>query len=95
MLPDGFQWQPRWQYDRHRSALVLERVQVAMLLEKVTGGWFARLWAHRPITAPVVTRECTSLEAGRAGVEAWARRHEATIREEVRRTVWPVHRGAG
>lgn len=97
MLPEGFNWAPRWQYDPHRSALMLQGVQVASLLDKVTGGWFARLWVHHPITAPLVTRECSSLEAGRAGVEAWACRHEARLREEVGLVVAgrPVHRGAG
>lgn len=97
MLPSGFQWAPRWQYDTQRTALTLDGVQVAMLLDKVTGGWYARLWVHWPITAPVVTRPCSSLEAGRAGIEAWACRHEARLRQEVGRhiAVRPVVRGVG
>lgn len=83
MLPDGFHWANRYQYDTQRTALVLKGQQVAMLLEKVGGGWFARLWAHWPIEAPLVTRPCSSLEAGRAGIETWASRHEARLRAEV------------
>jgi hypothetical protein len=83
MLPEGFHWAKRFQYDTHESALCLGDEQVAMLLERVDGSWFARLWAHWPITAPLVTRPCSSFEAGRAGVEAWARRHEGRIRREV------------
>ena len=82
MLPDGFHWAPRWQYDTDRTALTLVGVQVAMLLERVNGGWFVRLDCHHPITAPMVTLPCTTLETRRAGCEAWARRHEARLRAE-------------
>lgn len=97
MLPEGFQWQPRWQYDTQLTALTLDGVQVAALLDRVDGSWFARLWAHHGIEAPLVTRPCTSFEAGRAGIEAWACRHEARLREEVARHIAgrPVVRGVG
>lgn len=85
MLPEGFHWAKRHQYDTQDTALVLDGTQVAMLLQRLDGSWFARLEAHQPITEPLVTRPCTSLEAGRAAIEAWACRHEARLRDEVGR----------
>ncbi|HEY4529399.1 MAG TPA: hypothetical protein VIG97_03570 [Luteimonas sp.] len=85
MLPDGFQWAKRHQYDTQETALVYRRKQVAVLLERLDGSWMARLECHWPITEPLVTRACSSLEAGRAGVEEWARRHAARLRAEVAR----------
>lgn len=82
MLPEGFSWQARYQYDTQQTALVYRGKQVAMLLDRVDGGWFSRLWCHWPIDAPLVTRQCSSFEAGRAGIEAWACRHEERIRAE-------------
>ncbi|NLA66823.1 MAG: hypothetical protein GX856_00990 [Gammaproteobacteria bacterium] len=84
MLPEGFSWANRHQYDTRQTALVLDGRQVAMLLERIDGTWFARLECHWPITAPLVTRRCRSLDAGRAGIEAWAVRHQARLRAEVR-----------
>lgn len=83
MLPDGFTWANRGQYDTQLNALVYRGRQVAMLLERVDGGWAARLWAYQPIPEPLVMRRCSSLDAGRAGIEVWARRHEARIRADV------------
>lgn len=83
MLPEGFEWRNRYQYDTQCTALYLGGKQVAMMLERVDGTWFARLEGHWPITAPTVTRDCRSLESGKAGIEAWAVRHEARLREEV------------
>ncbi|MGH8075611.1 MAG: hypothetical protein ACREO4_16295 [Lysobacter sp.] len=88
MLPEGFRWAKRHQYDTQDTALVLDGTQVAMLLARLDGSWFVRLWAHWSIREPLVTRPCTSLDAGRAGIETWACRHEAQIRDEVARQVW-------
>lgn len=95
MLPTGFQWQPRYQYAKDELALKLGDETVAMLMQDNHGGWYARLWCHWAISEPVVTRPCSSFEAGRAGIEAWAVKHEARLREEVGRKVRPVHRGVG
>lgn len=83
MLPEGFRWIPRHQYDTQETALALGGTQVAFLLERNGGGWFARLDAQRGMAGPLVLRDCTSYEAGRAGIEAWACRHERRLREEV------------
>lgn len=83
MLPDGFEWVPRYQYAREEIALALDGEHVASLLHRLDGSWYARLEIQRPIDAPLVTRSCTSFEAGKAGCEAWACRHEARLRAEV------------
>ena len=83
MLPPDFQWQPRWQYAHGELALVLDGVHVAHLLRRLDGSWFASLDVHRGIRAPVVTHDCRSLETGTAGVEMWAGRHAARLRQEV------------
>lgn len=81
MLPTGFQWISRGQYAEDELALVCNGRHVAMLMKRVDGvTWMARLDAHQPIASPVVSRDCSSFEAGKAGIEAWAARHEATLR---------------
>ena len=81
MLPTDFKWIPRGQYAPDELTLTVGGRYVAMLMTKVDGvTWIARLDCHQPITAPVVTRECVSRESGIAGIEAWAVRHEATLR---------------
>ena len=42
---------------------------VAMLMQRTDGTWFARLECHLPIEAPVVIRNCTSFDTGKAGIE--------------------------
>lgn len=81
MLPDGFQWVPRGQYAEDELALLCNGRHVAMLMKMVDGKrWIARLDAHQPITSDVVMRPCTSRESGMAGIEAWAGRHQETLR---------------
>ena len=81
MLPTGFQWISRGQYCGHELALKLDGRCIAQLMRKVDGvTWLAQLDCHQPITAPVVMRRCTSFEAGKAGIEAWAARHETTLK---------------
>ena len=41
MLPAGFHWAKRHQYDEHDSALILGGRQVAMLIQRLNGTWFA------------------------------------------------------
>lgn len=83
MLPDGFEWRVRHQYAEGELALVYGGKQVAMLMRKAGGDWFARLWTHWPVTAPLVVRDCSSFEGGKAGIEMWAARHQEQIRREV------------
>ncbi len=93
MLPEGFEWKDRYQYAEGELALVYGGKQVAMLMRKAGGDWFARLWTHWPVTAPLVVRDCSSFEAGKAGIEAWAERHQDRIRAEAaagRRPDWPA-----
>lgn len=80
-LPEGFKWIPRYQYAPGELALTLDGRHIAQLMKKVDGlAWIARLDCQQPITAPVVMRDCTSFEAGKAGIEAWVLRHEDTLR---------------
>lgn len=85
MLPDGFDWVPRWQHADGELALKLDGKTVAMLLRRANGDWFARLECHWPITEPLVLRDCSNFEAGKAGVEAWAARHVERLRAEITR----------
>lgn len=82
-LPDGFRWIKRTQYSKADNALALGDEVVAYVDDRVGGGWMARLDCQQPITAPLRTRICTSLEAGRAGCVAWVWRHEERLRREV------------
>ena len=84
MLPDGLQWVRRHQYEKSEpAALALDGQIVAMLLECSDGSWFATLERHQPLEAPLVTRPCTSFEAGRRGCEIWATRHLGRLRAEL------------
>lgn len=68
------------------------------MLEKLDGTWFARLDNHvGDVRTPMVFRDCTSFENGRAGLELWATRHQERLRREVAETdaKRPRHRGAG
>ena len=83
-LPSDFRWTQAHQHEKGRStALALGDVQVARMLDRLDGSWFVRLECHRGISAPLVTRRCTSFEQGVAGTEEWVRRHEARLRAEV------------
>lgn len=82
MLPEGFKWVPRYEHAKGELALVLDdRRHVAQLMRMVDGvTWIARLIPVPGIHAPVITRQCTSFESGKAGIEAWACKYEAEIR---------------
>lgn len=83
-LPDGFQWIPASQYEKGEPrALALDGHMVAMLIDRVDGGWFARLEVQKPLDAPLVTRPCRGFAEGRRGCELWATRHEARLRAEI------------
>ena len=59
-----------------RVALVVGGVEVARMMDRVDGTWFALL---RYRGREAVTRDCTNFEAGRAGCETWARRHRFVL----------------
>jgi len=80
MLPDGFNWAPRYQYDQGDNGLFIAGELVAFLDMRIDGGWLARLDVHHD--RKLIARRCTSRETGRAGCEAWARRHAARLRRE-------------
>lgn len=63
---------------------VLGTTHVARLIDRLDGSWFARLDCHLDsLDRPQRTRNCSSYEGGRRGIEMWARRHEERIRAEV------------
>ncbi len=82
-LPDDFIWRPRAQYADPYTALTLHGQVVAQMLDKVGGGWVARLHLRDGLDAPLVMRHCTDFNTGRRGVELWAIRHEAELRAKV------------
>lgn len=96
MLPDGFKWAPRWQYDEGDNAIYLDGELIAFMDQRVDGRWRARLDVHKSLDHPLVLRQCTSRESGRAGCEIWVMRHEARLREEaaVARASRPCNRWA-
>lgn len=74
MLPDGFCWKPRYQYDRGPNAVFCRSLIVSHLDQRIDGSWIACLNGR--------TRRCTGYEAGRAGCEAWVTRHQDRLRVE-------------
>lgn len=84
MLHEGFEWKDRYQYARGELALVHGGKHVAMLLmRRADGGWLARPWCHWPIEAPIVSRQCSSFETEKSGIEKWAERHQVRTNAEV------------
>lgn len=73
----------RLQHSKDEVAVELAGRQVAFLLQRINGTWFARLDVQRSDQAPMVLRDCTTFESGRAGIETWVCRHEARLRGEV------------
>ncbi|CEG15242.1 hypothetical protein [Xanthomonas citri] len=103
VLPFGFRWEKASQHEEGPpTALTLDGVEIARMMDKVAGGWFVLLERQRPSPpgepfAPLVTRDCSSFEQGRRGTAMWATRHEVRIRSEVaaRIAANPRHLGAG
>lgn len=63
---------------------VLGTTHIARLIDRLDGSWFARLDCHLDCVDRLErTRNCSSYEGGRRGIELWARRHEQRIRAEV------------
>ena len=72
MLPEGFRWHRRYEYDSGPNAVFCGSKIVAYLDQRIDGTWFARMDNR--------TRPCSSYEAGRAGCEAWVARHQDRLR---------------
>lgn len=83
MLPEGFQWSLVLQHEKVPTSVTIGAAEVARLMQRLDGSWQVRLNCHRPMTEPLVVRDCESFESGKAGVEAWVRRHEVKLRAEV------------
>lgn len=79
--------------------LALGSSGVARMTQRVdNGAWFVYLDYHLlTMERRAFTRNCTSFEAGKAGVEMWACRHEARLRMELAaiEAARPRHLGAG
>lgn len=86
-LADDFVWQRRSQYEQPDTALTLHNVVVVQMLDRIDGGWVARLHLEDGIEAPLILRQCTDFNSGRHGAERWVLRHEAELRANVARKV--------
>ncbi|GHH56118.1 hypothetical protein [[Pseudomonas] boreopolis] len=82
-LDPRLRWTRRSQYDEPGTALELDGEPVACLLERIDGGWIARLEVQRSMSHPLVTRRCSSKASGRRGCEMWAMRHLDRLTAEV------------
>ena len=82
-MPDGFYWAPRCHLDTLPTGLYLHGELVASMVDRVDGTWLAILHAEEEISSPLVTRQCTSFEAGRRGCELWAARHHVHLQAKV------------
>ncbi len=65
------------------NALYLGSLEVARMIDRMGGGWFARL--HYPGRESIL-RDCTDEASGRRGCEAWAHRHRAELEAQAERT---------
>ena len=85
----ALQWLPITGLAGHgpRNALYVGGTEVARLDERIGGGWMATL---RPPGHSHVIKRCTDQATGRAGCEAWARRHIAALEayDERRHLAW-------
>ena len=83
--PDDFQWQKAIQwFPGAEDSFRLKGTEIARMSQRVDDhSWFVTLDRHLGWDAEKQVK-CTSYERGRAGVEAWARRHEARLKCEVR-----------
>lgn len=85
-LPAGFQWiKANQNAPGGPNVVACDHRWVAQIVERVDGGgWFARLDIQREAGGRAWrVRECTSEAAGRAGIEAWVRRHQERLVLEV------------
>lgn len=62
--------------------LYVGEVEVARLCARLDGTWYAMLDQH--LMHELRTQvDCSSFDSGKAGVEAWARRHADRLQREV------------
>lgn len=88
MLPTGFNWTHVLQWDTGPvDCLRLGGSEVARLSRRVNDQvWLAYLNQHWPYEdRRNHKRVCHSYETGKAGIELWAARHEARLRQEVQK----------
>ena len=65
-----------------QDALNCDGYEVARMVERINGGWFAVL---RYADGRTIHRDCASLATGMAGCERWAMRHLDALRAQSRR----------
>lgn len=82
-MPEDFHWAPRCHLDKLPTGLFLHGEIVASMQQRIDGPWLAYLYLESGIETPLLTRPCTSFEAGRRGCELWALRHERALRKRV------------
>lgn len=83
MLPDGFNWRPRYQNAPPGELVLLcGDLGVAQLMQKTTGEWYAMLSPFAEPMSPFRRRDCTSRESGIVGIEAWAALHVDRLRAQ-------------
>lgn len=70
--------------DGPQTSYRLDGVEVARLTRRIDqeGAWIALLKQHR-VSEPRITRQCSSFEAGKRGVEIWAVRHRDRLQADV------------
>lgn len=76
------------------DALFVAGREAARMVERLNGTWFALL---RYPGRESVMRDCTDYATGRAGIEAWARRHQHALEADAHRRNlggWPRRPGA-
>ncbi len=86
-LADDFIWVRRSQYEKPDTALTLYNVVLVQMLDRIDGGWVARLHMGDGMDAPLILRQCTDFNSGRHGAERWVLRHEAELRAIVGKKV--------
>ncbi len=85
MLPNDFKWAKVADFESQLTAIYVNDLAVSRLVERLDGSWFVNLDYHLPPphgAALHPSRNCQNYETGRAGCEAWVRRHEARLRAE-------------
>ncbi len=85
MLPNDLKLAKVADFESQLTAIYVNDLAVSRLVERLDGSWFVNLDYHLPPphgAALHSSRNCQNYETGRAGCEAWVRRHEARLRAE-------------
>ena len=85
MLPENFTWARVADFECRPTAIYINELAVSRLVKRLDESWFVNLDYHLPPphgAALHPSRNCKNYETGRAGCEAWVRRHEARLRAE-------------